>query len=354
MEVKTVPASEANTGSRTIADIVLLAGRRQPTVLPSSTRPASWVDVSYRELSEAVKEVALGLVDFGIERGDRISILSNTRPEWTYANFGILAAGAASVSIYQTNSPEECHYVLGHSESRAVFVEDAEQLAKVRQVQAQLPELELIVGCRSRAAATATPSPSPTCASAAGAATTPSSRSASPRSARTTTASTSTPPARPGRRRAACSPTATTARSARWPSRRASLAAGEVVYLFLPLAHAFAVLIQFIAMDLGATIAYWEKDPLKIVPNLSEVKPTYFPSVPRIFEKVYTMATAEGRGGRGSRRRSSGGRRDRRKVRELERRASSRASCSSASTTSPTSRCSRRSATSSAASCARP
>ncbi|MDQ3319656.1 MAG: AMP-binding protein, partial [Actinomycetota bacterium] len=144
--MKTVPASEANTGSRTIADIVLLAGRRH------ADRPAlkhkaggRWVDVSYRELAEAVKEVALGLVDFGIERGDRISIVSNTRPEWTFANFGILAAGAASVSVYQTNSPEECQYVLGHSESRAVFVEDAEQLAKVRQVQSQLPDLELIV-----------------------------------------------------------------------------------------------------------------------------------------------------------------------------------------------------------------
>jgi long-chain acyl-CoA synthetase len=65
---------------------------------------------------------------------------------------------------------------------------------------------------------------------------------------------------------------------------------GELTYLFLPLAHAFALLIQFVAIDLGGTIAYWEKDPKKIVPNLMEVKPTYFPSVPRIFEKIYTMA----------------------------------------------------------------
>jgi long-chain acyl-CoA synthetase len=65
----------------------------------------------------------------------------------------------------------------------------------------------------------------------------------------------------------------------------------DLVYLFLPLAHAFALLVQFGATDLGAPIAYWEKDPTKIVPNLMEVKPTYFPSVPRIFEKIYTMAT---------------------------------------------------------------
>ncbi len=66
----------------------------------------------------------------------------------------------------------------------------------------------------------------------------------------------------------------------------------EVTYLFLPLAHSFALLIQFGTFELGSELAYWERDPLKIVPNLSEVKPTYFPSVPRIFEKIYTAATA--------------------------------------------------------------
>ncbi len=66
----------------------------------------------------------------------------------------------------------------------------------------------------------------------------------------------------------------------------------EVVYLFLPLAHAFAKLIQFVTLDLGGTIAYWEKDPQKIIPNLMETQPTYFPSVPRMFEKIYTLATS--------------------------------------------------------------
>jgi long-chain acyl-CoA synthetase len=66
----------------------------------------------------------------------------------------------------------------------------------------------------------------------------------------------------------------------------------EVVYLFLPLAHAFAKLVQFLVLDLGGVLAYWEKDVKKIVPNLIETKPTYFPSVPRMFEKIYTLATS--------------------------------------------------------------
>ncbi len=68
----------------------------------------------------------------------------------------------------------------------------------------------------------------------------------------------------------------------------------DCVYLFLPLAHALALIVQFLVLDVGATLAYWEKDPQKIVANLMELKPTFFPSVPRIFEKIHTLATAAG------------------------------------------------------------
>ncbi len=69
---------------------------------------------------------------------------------------------------------------------------------------------------------------------------------------------------------------------------------GEVVYLFLPLAHSYALLIQLLAIDLGGTIAYWSGDPDQIVADLMAVKPAYLPSVPRIFEKIYTLVTAHG------------------------------------------------------------
>ena len=293
MEPETVLATEATTGSKTIADVVLLAGRRRgdETALRHKVG-GRWVDVTYGELLDTVRQVALGLVDLGIERGDRVSLLSHTRPEWTYANFGILATGAASVSIYQTNSPEECRYVLAHSESRAVFVEDAEQLEKVRQVRSELPNLELIVvmepsGDLDDAVSLAdlrergrgrdeaefedrvgAVGPDDACLFIY-------------------TSGTTGPPKgcilTHGNYRAVSDMVET----------QGVIEPGEVVYLFLPLAHAFAVLIQFVAVDVGAAIAYWEKDPAKIVPNLSEVKPTYFPAIPRIFEKIYTQATAK-------------------------------------------------------------
>ena len=64
----------------------------------------------------------------------------------------------------------------------------------------------------------------------------------------------------------------------------------EVVYLYLPLAHSFALLIQLAVFDLGGTLAYFGGDTKQIVPELMEVKPTYLPSVPRVFEKIYTLA----------------------------------------------------------------
>ncbi len=138
--------ARAGTGSKTIADLLPL------TVERHGDGPAlrhkvggEWRDVSYRELGEAVSEVARGLIDLGVQPGDKVSILSHTRPDWTFAFFGLSTAAATGVSIYQTNSPEECHYVLQHSESRAVFVEDGEQLAKIRAIEDDLPKLEHVI-----------------------------------------------------------------------------------------------------------------------------------------------------------------------------------------------------------------
>src|SRR4051794_2353347 len=145
MQAGTVGTSSA-TESTTLADLAALAAGSYGSA-PALKRKVGdeWVETSYSELGETASEVARGLIDLGIGRGDRVAILAHTRPEWTHANLGILAAGAASVSIYQTNSPEECHYVLEHSESTAVFAEDEEQLAKIREIRDQLPALQHVI-----------------------------------------------------------------------------------------------------------------------------------------------------------------------------------------------------------------
>ena len=283
-----------DTGSRTMADLVAVAAARH------GGRPAlrhkvgeGWVDVSYAELERTVAEVALGLVDLGIGPGDRVSILSHTRPEWTYACFATFAVGAVAVSIYQTNSAEECRYVLGHSGSRAVFVEDAEQLAKIRAVEGELPALEFVV-------VMAPAEVDGGAVSLAGLRERGRRREAAELEQRRAaiglddsclfiyTSGTTGPPK-------ACELTHGNYRAVTSAVQaRGVVGEDDLVYLFLPLAHALALVIQFVVLDLGATLAYWEKDPQKIVANLMELRPTFFPSVPRIFEKIHTLAMTTG------------------------------------------------------------
>src|SRR4051794_322384 len=274
-----------------MADLALLAARKHAGRIALKYKQGDeWTDVSFEEFGEVVRETALGLMALGIEKGDRVAILANTRPEWAYACFAILSAGGVSVSIYQTNSPIEVQYVADHSGSKAIFVEDAEQLEKVRKCRADLPALEHIVVFEP-AAADGDDVISLEDLRARGRErdqTTLDERVASvtpdDNAIFIYTSGTTGPP------KGVILTHDNYRQVVNMTQQRGTFSTDDLVYLFLPLAHAFALLVQFGATDLGAPIAYWEKDPQKIVPNLMEVKPTYFPSVPRIFEKIYTMA----------------------------------------------------------------
>jgi long-chain acyl-CoA synthetase len=283
----------AGTGSKTIADLLPLAVRKYGAAAALRYKAGDdWIDVSYSELGGTVREVALGLVDLGIAPGDKVAILANTRPEWTYACFGILTAGGTPVTIYQTNSPEECRYVLAHSDSRAVFFEDGEQLAKVRQVEDECPELEHVILIEPGDAGLGD-APTLDKLRERGR-----SRDESEWEARYEavvpddiclyiyTSGTTGPPK-------GCLLSHRNYRAITDAVvEQTVIEGGDSTYLFLPLAHAFAILIQFATLELGATIAYWSRDPQKIIPELMEVNPSYFPSVPRLFEKIFTLATS--------------------------------------------------------------
>src|SRR5262245_49903975 len=151
METATVAASdsasESSTQSRTIADLAPLAAQHHSDLPAVTYKDASggWVSKTYREVGDIVRRLALGLIELGIEKGDKVSILANTRPEWTYFDFAALSIGAIVVPIYQTNSPEECQYVLENSDAKVVVVEDDEQIEKIREVRDRLPLLEHVV-----------------------------------------------------------------------------------------------------------------------------------------------------------------------------------------------------------------
>src|SRR6201985_1014334 len=249
----------------------------------------AWVDRSFQEVFEIVKPLALGLVALGVEKGDRVAMLGAPRPEWTYFDFAALSIGATVVPIYQTNSPEECAYVLENSDAKVVTVENDEQLAKIREVRAGLPQLQQVVmmvgdaddvlSADELAAKGAVIDPAVFDQRVA---------AVTPEDICTFiyTSGTTGPPK-------GCIISHSNYRAMLDMVNGTSvIEEGDVTYLYLPLAHSFALLIQLSSFDLGATIAYWEGDPNKIMPDLAEVKPTYFPSAPRTFANHYTAANS--------------------------------------------------------------
>src|SRR3954470_14215321 len=289
MQETTARPAHGGTGSVTIADIVSLAAERY------GARPAArfkrddeWHEVSYTELGETVSEIARGLVDLGLEPGDRVALLCTTRVEWTYADFAITAAGAVVVPIYPTNSPGECAWVAGDSESRFVICEDASQVAKIAAVREQLPKVEEIVSIEPADGALSLDELRERRRRRDADEVAERTAAVTPEDTYTIiyTSGTTGPP------KGCVLSHGNYRKVTRMCEEIGVIEAGETVYLYLPLAHSYALLIQLLAVDLGAPLIYWSGDPQQIVPDLMATHPAFLPSVPRIFEKIYTLVTA--------------------------------------------------------------
>jgi long-chain acyl-CoA synthetase len=298
----TASTTGSATGSQTIADLIpcAAAAHGESTAIRYK-RDGAWQDVSYTQLGEIVQEIALGLIDVGIKPGERLCILGNTRPEWSYADMAATSAGAVVVPIYQTNSPEECLWVISDSDACAIVCENEEQLEKIVAIREQVPGIRTVIVIDPPSAETAS-NGAPSAAQTLGAISLDEirergrSRTVEELEARRSamrgedpftfiyTSGTTGPPKgcvlTHGNYRAIIDMVADAG----------EIQGDEVIYLYLPLAHSFALLIQLAVFDLGGTLAYFGGDTKQIVPELMEVKPTYLPSVPRVFEKIYTIA----------------------------------------------------------------
>jgi long-chain acyl-CoA synthetase len=309
MEATTMPSTTASTtGSQTIADLIPgAASQHGEKIAVRYKREGAWQDVSYAQLADIVQEIGLGLIDLGLQAGDRLCILANTRPEWSYVDMAASTAGAVVVPIYQTNSPEECLWVISDSGASVIVCENEEQLAKVAAIRDQVPHLRTIIVMD---APTETPTgngvPVGNGASKIerqldavtldevrerGRSHSPEELEARRSAVKAEdaftfiyTSGTTGPPK-------GCVLTHGNYRAIIDMIREAGeIESDEIIYLYLPLAHSYALLIQLAVFDLGGTLAYFTGDTKQIVPELLEVKPTYLPSVPRVFEKIYTLA----------------------------------------------------------------
>jgi long-chain acyl-CoA synthetase len=274
---------------------ILPAATSQATTLPQILRQAvanhdgtalrfprdgAMHDISFRELAARAQAIAGGLIALGVQPGDRVAILGSTRPEWTIADCGALSAGATVVPIYHTNSPEECAYVLSHSGARVLICEDAEQLRKIESVRDELPDLEHVFTMVPVEGAAlldeldgdaeiveVAPSDPATIVYTSG---------------------TTGPPKGCILTHANCVATMRMYEE----QLRDELQPGVVTFMFLPLAHSLARVVQLVTLDVGATLAFWGGDPKRLLDDIAETRPMYLPSVPRVFEKIHARALA--------------------------------------------------------------
>jgi long-chain acyl-CoA synthetase len=283
--------TETTSGPRaSVSTVARLPGsaaeRFADRVAASYKSDGEWKEMSYAEAGKAIEEIALGLVDLGIQPGDRVGILSDTRVAWTLASYGISAAGGVVVPVYPTNSPRECAWVLGNSGARAVFCENEEQRAKIDKVRDELDELETTIGFEPGGGDLTLDELRERGRGGDRDELTRRQDAVEPEDAYTIiyTSGTTGPP----------KGVVLTHRNAmsvcEMVQELSFIEPGEKTYLFLPLAHAFALTTHLASFDQGTTIVFYGGNTKEVLPELIDSHPTYLPSVPRIFEKLYTAA----------------------------------------------------------------
>src|SRR5687768_12468526 len=131
---------------RTIADLPFhVMGRFPKPLIMGRCRSGGVEGMSNKELFERIREISLGLVALGVSAGDRVAIVSESRPEWVMSDLAILARGAVTVPIYPTLSAAQARYILDDCGARIAIVSTKLQAEKVQDVRHLLPALEAIV-----------------------------------------------------------------------------------------------------------------------------------------------------------------------------------------------------------------
>ncbi|MDX6284471.1 MAG: long-chain acyl-CoA synthetase [Kribbellaceae bacterium] len=284
-----VPAKVTVAKEANLTDAVFDNASQYPDVVAFRRKvDGDWKPVTTAQFAEQVRSLAKGLVARGVQPGDRVGLLSKTRYEWTLADYAIWTAGAVTVPIYETSSPEQVAWILGDSGAVAVLVETPLHKGVVEQVRGDLEDLkELYVieagGIDELVGAGKDVSDDDI----------EQRRSSLDTSSLATVIYTSGTTGRPK----GCElthgnfvfdATTTTEGLSHLFSENAS------TLVFIPLAHVFARIIQVGCVINRVTLGH-SSDVKNLLPDLAVFQPTFLLSVPRIFEKVYNGAVAKTR-----------------------------------------------------------
>jgi long-chain acyl-CoA synthetase len=267
--------------ARTIANLwrdAVAAGHQDPAYLYEVD--GEWLELTHAEAARAVDEIANGLLALGVRQGDAFALLARTSLEWALFDFALALVGAVGAPIYANSSPRDAHYVLEHSEAVGVLVEDEDQRAKVQGFGGHVIAFAELEALRERGRAYAAEHPGELDARA---------DSIDEDDLFTfiyTSGTTGPPKACMIRHR---NYYAMVQKGDEMEDRLT--VPGDVMLLYLPLAHNYGRLLHLSAAYIGFTIAFLP-DPLRAATELPRVRPTLFPSVPRVYEKIHTAVLA--------------------------------------------------------------
>ena len=250
-----------------------------------------WSRISYREVSRITRAAVGGLRALGIERGAAAAILSANRPEWAIADYACLCAGVRDVPVYPSLTAPQIAYILRDSGARAVFAEDAVQLAKLMEVRDQCPEIRHIIVFDPPGEA-----PEGTMAwsdflqldpvGLSERAFRKEALAAEPDSVATILYTSGTT----GNPKGVLLTHGNIGSNVRVCRRLLPITDADTTLSFLPLSHIFQRMVDYLFFNVGCTIAY-ARDMTTVGEDLKVVRPTVAVSVPRLYERVYNGVT---------------------------------------------------------------
>ena len=246
---------------------------------------AGWQGISWADAAERVELMANGLLARGVRKGDAFAILARTSLEWALFDFALAHVGAVGAAIYANASPQDARYIVEHSEAVGILCEDEAQRAKLEERRDTLPRLEHVLTYadlpaledEGRAHREAHPEALDDAVAAI-----------DEEDLFTfiyTSGTTGPPKGCMIRHRNYYVMVSVVDQMPRY------IDPGDVMLLFLPLAHNFGRLAHLSGPFVGITIAFLP-DPLEVARAMPEVRPMIMPSVPRVYEKVHTAVSS--------------------------------------------------------------
>jgi len=282
----TSPALVTLPGDLTLTDRVLEIVRDRPDLVVIRHKvDGEFVDMTYREFVDRVLATARGLVAHGVGPGDRVALMSRTRYEWTVLDYAIWMAGAVTVPIYETSSAEQAAWILTDAEVTLAAVETPAHAALLSEAGSRTPALREVLVIDDGALETLR---------ADGAAVDAEQLAAARAGVRGDSVATIIYTSGTTGRPKGCELSHSAllfdvlAAEKHLPELFGSQSDPSTL-LFLPLAHAFARLVQNAAVQIGFPLAY-SADVATLVDDLAKSRPSYLLAAPRIFEKVHARA----------------------------------------------------------------